>query len=247
MPSGAVVVLTQEAEDNAALAALLAPFGITALGYPCLATRYRPFRGGHLDSGRNLTDYDVIIFTSKRAVTGVQPARGAIAAAGLPVACVGATTAQAVRQLLELEPALTPASEQTGANLAQLIAEAGLKVRRALYFCGNRTTGGLQAGLAQAGIEVDEQQVYENYAPDLEPLKPGVAALVVFASPSAARRFFQANPAWRDTASCIAIGPATSACLSELGARRAGQAAQPDKLSLAQAIINCLTQEQLNA
>jgi uroporphyrinogen-III synthase len=239
MQAGELVVLTQEEADNRALASLLEPAGLAVLSYPCIATKYRYYAGGMLPEGRQLSDYDLLLYTSRRAVTGTVAAATAIRESAVPVACVGQGTAQAVRMRLGTPPTLVPQRDEHGAGLAAAVAALPVRPRRVLYFRGSHTTGKLQAALRDKGIIVDELEVYANIEPELAPLAAEPQA-GVFASPSAVRRFFNANPELPRVFPCFAIGPTTSAALERTGAGAVFQSPRPDKHALAATIISTL-------
>ena len=189
MPPDPLVILTQEAPDSEALAEQLAPLGITALIYPCLATRYLAFDPAEPIAGRLLRDYSVIAVTSRRGAVGLAQA-GRVLATGVPlIACVGPATAQAVEAHLGRKCEMMPAMEQTGEGLARLIAATIHPPGAVLHVRGNLTSGTLTAQLAAVGWSVAELVVYENYAPAMTPLGVTGPAVAAFASPSAASRF----------------------------------------------------------
>src|SRR5512147_2864334 len=115
MPPAPVVILTQEPADNAALAGRLSGHGINTLSYPCIETRVLPYDGHTLRGGRELEDFGVIAFTSKRAAAGLFPVRERLAAAAPVVACVGEATAGEVMSWLGLKCDIAPARQTAAA------------------------------------------------------------------------------------------------------------------------------------
>lgn len=239
MPSAPLVILTQEEADNARLDRYLAARGIATLSYPCIETVVLPYDGRALPGSRELEDFGVIAFTSKRSAAGLEPVRGRLKAAAPLVACVGDATAREVDVRLGLKCAIMP-RKPTAAELAGAILERLSVATPLLYARGDKTTGELQTVLTAQGWDVSELIVYENRAPQIEPLALDGFAAAVFASPSAVERFFEANAGLKEAITCIAVGPVTGRSLRELGAARVFESPRPDLAYLADAVCDAL-------
>lgn len=235
MPGIPVVILTQEEDDNARMAALLEQRGVEAYSYPCIATRMLPFDQLSLPQGRSLGSYRIVAFTSRRGVTGMTGAAEALRTSGAVIACVGDTTAAAVQQTLGLQAAIIP-EVHTGEGLAQAIAGGFPSPVALLLVRGNRTAGAFQSTLRELGWDVDEVVVYEHVSPHPEPLGQLKSCVAAFASPSAAECFFGSNPNMIKTCICVAIGSTTGERLRELGAVNIVEAARPNQSDMVEAI-----------
>jgi uroporphyrinogen-III synthase len=128
--------------------------------------------------------------------------------------------------------------EGTGESLAALLAAQLPAGSAILHLRGSKTTGTLQRGLSAAGFSFHEEVVYENVAPSIQRLE-GIpeGTLAVFASPSAARRFFAANEHLLTQVLPVAIGPTTEAALRSMGAREPEMATRPDVEALLECIL----------
>jgi len=228
------VILTRIPADNRRLKDLLEPRGFPTVDYPCVDFRFLPYRGGEVD-GRGLDDFEAVAFTSRRAVQGI---------AGVPhlfrdrpaiIGAVGRGCAEEVVRILGRQPDVV-SPRGTGEELGRLLAARLSRGSPVLHVRGSMTTGHLRDALVSRGLEVFALVVYENVAPPLPPLKLAGRAVGVFASPSAARRFFQVNQDLADRLDCVAIGPTTEAELRRLGATRVQVASQPTPEELARAV-----------
>lgn len=243
MPPAFVVILTQEAEDSALLAAELCSRGVEVVRYPCLETRYLEFDPASPVAGRALAQYPWVAFTSKRGAIGAVPAREVFARSQPRVACVGAATAREVTLRLGLVCSVAPELEQTGAGLAQAIITGGGAPGPLLHIRGSHSSGELCQALAAAGWELGELVVYENCAPELQPLGLAGPAIAVFASPSAANRFNAANPGLISQVASVVIGGTTQRCVMQLGAQRVIEAEQPSQSGLLAAVLKVMQQD----
>jgi len=239
MPSALVVILTREHEDNLALLERLNQLNIETLEYPCIATRLIPFSGKTVCSGQKLEDFKVIAFASKRGVAGMRPVAAALAKnSRIVMAAVGEATARAFEDMAGRKADIV-AESQTGEGLAKAIIAKFPKPVAVLYVQGNKTTGEFKDLLLQKGFEVCDLKVYENFAPEVKPLKLDRPAIAVFASPSAAQAFFAANSHLLKTIACVAIGPTTRKALVNLGSKNILVAARPGVEELV-AAVQCL-------
>jgi uroporphyrinogen-III synthase len=230
----AVVVLTRESRDNEPLAGKLSAAGLTVINYPCVKTGFMPVAG--LLADYPPTSFEAYALTSRRAVTALAGLAAELAAAPVRLVAVGPGTATAIQESFG-RPAQLIADDGTGAGLARALREILVPGDNVLHLRGDKTTGTLKAGLEMAGIHLQEVVVYENLAPDLVPLACPEGSLVVFASPSAARRFVGANPNLVPITQGIAIGPTTYNALSSLGWADIATARQPDLDGLYETIM----------
>lgn len=235
MPESPVVILTQEQTDNEHLGSKLDALGISWLSYPCIATQLLPYKGDTLPGGGELEDFKVVAFTSKRGVAGMLEVKERLLDARPIVACVGDATALEVKTLLGLDCSIRTRI-QTSVGLTQAIANKLSEPAALLHPRGNKTSGEFKLTMEGQGWKVCEVVVYENIAPDMEPLGEVKTAAVVFASPSAAKRFFETNHDLTQRTSCIAIGPTTGQALHTLGAVDVIEAKQPSIDGLADSI-----------
>ena len=242
MPGNPVVILTQEEDDNARLAQLLSDHGISAMSYPCIATRLLPFDPARLPGGRGLGDYHILAFTSRRGVAGVAAAAAQLRRHSPVIACVGEATAETAEQLLGLPASIVP-EQQTGEGLARAIIAEFKQPVPLLLVRGTKTSGTLQRAMQSAGWDVDEIVVYENISPQPEPLGRIQHCSAAFASPSAAECFFAANPGLKEACTCVAIGELTASRLSELGATEIITARRPSIEGLATALVELSNKE----
>ena len=211
MSTGPHVVLTREPEDNRALAQALHERGVPVVQIPCVATRY-------LEPEFLPPAVDAVTFSSRRGVEGLlRSEAGKTWLDGLPAARIGvvgpATGAALADAGRQVEWVADPAR---GEALAALIAASLAAGARVAVVRGNLRAGAMDELLREAGLSLSPIQVYENLTPDIPVLDPSAATAVFFASPSAARRMFGANP-WMRERICLAIGATTATALTDLG------------------------------
>ena len=234
MHAAPVVILTREHEDNLPLMDRLAALGIEILEYPCIASRIIPYAGGQL-AGRDLEDFKVIAFASKRGVAGMRLVADRLKYSGALLAAVGETTASAINDLLGRKADLI-AEPQTGEGLARAIIGRLPSSAPVLYVQGNKGTGEFKKLLEANNFEVCDLVVYENYFPEMVPLEINQQAIAVFASPSAAEAFFETNMHLKDVVQSMAIGPTTEQALKSMGVKDIAVAPKPAVEPLAETI-----------
>ena len=211
MPSGPVVVLTRESEDNLELAKALLERGVLVREIPCISTRF-------IMPKMPQAQIDVVTCSSRRGVRSV--VKQDLVAFLLPeknrplVAAVGPATKE------ELESAGIRvdlvADPPKGTVLARLIMKEVEPPASIAVVRGDLRAGGMDEALEKAGFWIEPLIVYENVGPDIPRLEPSPVAAVFVASPSAAKRLVDKNP-WIKGAHYCAIGPTTAAALEELG------------------------------
>ena len=236
MPADRLVILTRTVEDNAPLVGALSAHGVSVVEVPCLASRPRPFKVSQV-GGRGLAGFAAVAFTSRRAVAAVAHEAKAWRAYGGLLAAVGSGTAEAMTEAFGRPPEVI-SEDGTGGSLAEQLANRLPVGGTILHLRGDKTTGTLQGGLTAAGFSFHEEVVYENVAPVIERLDGvGAGTLALFASPSAARRFFAVNEHLLDVVQPVAIGPTTQAALLSLGTKEPAVATRPDMAALLECII----------
>lgn len=212
MPSGPVVVLTRESQDNLELAQALLERGVLVREIPCISTRLiMPQR---LPQAK----IDVVTFSSRRGVRGVveQDLVGRlIPAESRPlVAAVGKATQKELESAgIQVDLVADPpkGSELARTIMKEIEPPASIAVVR-----GDLRAGGMDADLEEAGFFIEPVIVYENVGPDIPRLEPSPVAVVFVASPSAAKRLVDKNP-WIKGAHFCTIGPTTAEALKGLG------------------------------
>lgn len=227
------IILTREPADNRAVATRMISEGYSVMEYPCIAVRMRPVGPG-TDINPDIDRYQAVIFTSKRGVAGIGPIAGAIRKTPAQLIAIGSGTAQALYDTVGRNADMIP-PDATGEATADALIAAYPPGSPMLYVRGNMTTGIMLAKLARAGMLVDDIIVYDNVAPHLQSLNIQEPVIALFASPSAARRFFGINDHLRHV-TCVAIGPVTEAELKKLDIQRVYTAQNTDT----DAIVECL-------
>lgn len=202
------VYLTREAGKNAKLEKLLSERGIPCAELPCIAFQQLP--GSNelppLLAGGSLT---WVVVTSPEAANVLA---GAWESAGRPtlrVASVGVATAKALGSL-GITSSFTP-STATGKSLAAELPYEGDRPS-VLYPCSALAADTVAEALSERGFDVTRLETYTTvpaeWAPEQEALARS-AAVVSFASPSAARVWYER------------VGPtAVAACIGETSAEQ---------------------------
>jgi uroporphyrinogen-III synthase len=186
--------------------------------------------------GKRLDDFVVVAFTSKRGVAGMESVWERLGKSGQVLAAVGEKTASALEEQVGRKVDLI-AEPQTGEGLAKTVLAKFQNPVSVLYVQGKQTAGKFKSLLKKKGFYICDLVVYENYAPELEPLILNKPALAVFASPSAANNFFSINPLLRYSVSAIAIGPTTKKELRKIGVSRITLASKPDPDYLVECVL----------
>jgi len=193
--------------------------------------------------------YEWIGFTSVNAVRAVRErfeefGLDARAFAGLKVAAVGGTTAQALREW-GINPDLVPSGEQSAAGLLEVWPEFDEvldPINRVLLPRADIATETLVAGLRDMGWEVDDVTAYRTVraAPPAagirDAIKGGDYDAVLFTSSSTVRNLvgIAGKPHAATVVACI--GPATAKTAEEHGLRVDVLAPQASALSLVDAL-----------
>jgi uroporphyrinogen III methyltransferase/synthase len=176
--------------------------------------------------------YGWIVFTSVNAVRAVREkfadlGLDARAFAGVKVACVGESTADAVRAF-GIAPELVPSGQQSSEGLLADFPpydDVLDPINRVLLPRADIATETLAAGLLERGWEVDDVTAYRTVraapppAPVREAIKGGGFDAVCFTSSSTVRNLVGIAGKPHAKTVVAAIGPATAATAQEFGLR----------------------------
>jgi uroporphyrinogen III methyltransferase / synthase len=176
--------------------------------------------------------YGWIVFTSVNAVKAVREkfaelGLDARAFAGVKVACVGESTADAVRAF-GIAPELVPAGEQSSQGLLADFPpydDVFDPIDRVLLPRADIATETLAAGLVERGWEIDDVTAYRTVraapppAPVREAIKGGGFDAVCFTSSSTVRNLVGIAGKPHAKTVVAVIGPATAATAQEFGLR----------------------------
>jgi uroporphyrinogen III methyltransferase/synthase len=176
--------------------------------------------------------YGWIVFTSVNAVKAVREKFAEIgldarAFAGVKVACVGESTADAVRAF-GIVPELVPAGQQSSEGLLADFPpydDVFDPINRVLLPRADIATETLAAGLVERGWEVDDVTAYRTVraapppAPVREAIKGGGFDAVCFTSSSTVRNLVGIAGKPHAKTVVAVIGPATAATAQEFGLR----------------------------
>jgi uroporphyrinogen III methyltransferase / synthase len=176
--------------------------------------------------------YGWIVFTSVNAVKAVREkfaelGLDARALAGVKVACVGESTADAVRAF-GIAPELVPAGQQSSEGLLADFPpydDVFDPIDRVLLPHADIATETLAAGLKERGWEVDDVTAYRTVraappaAPVREAIKGGGFDAVCFTSSSTVRNLVGIAGKPHAKTVVAVIGPATAATAAEFGLR----------------------------
>jgi uroporphyrinogen III methyltransferase / synthase len=195
--------------------------------------------------------YEWVGFTSVNAVRAIREKFGeygldARAFAGLKVAAVGGTTAQALREW-GIEPDLLPTGEQSASGLLEswpAYDEDLDPIDRVLLPRADIATDTLVAGLAELGWEVDDVTAYRTVraappaAPVRDAIKNGAFDAVVFTSSSTVRNLVGIAGKPNPSTVVACIGPATAQTAVEHGLRVDVMAPEPSAPALVAALAD---------
>ena len=232
--AGRVVAVTRPRAQADGLSRRLADLGARVVQAPLIRTE--PVPGDPIDAAA----YDVVVVTSPNAPALLLERIGGDSRTlhGVEVAAIGPATATALREIGVVADLV---SERAVAEaLLDLLAERAAG-RRILIARAEEARDLLPEGLAAQGAEVEIAVLYRTVplVPDSEAALGADA--VAFTSASTARAFAAAF-AGRDLDGVrgVAIGPATSAAMRELGIPVAAEAADQDLDGLVAALVELL-------
>jgi uroporphyrinogen-III synthase len=237
MPSLPAVVLTRESADNQPLKEILVAQGITVIECPCVETSINAYDGAVLQHGLQVEDFAAVVFTSRRGVLGMAKVAERLGRNGQRLAAVGPATARELQKATGVAVDLVP-NPHTGEALARLLVPQLGPGEKVLWVRGNKSSGTFQTVLQGAGVQWVELVVYTNLPTDVPPLELPVGAAIVFASPSAVRRYFKANRGHLWDTQAVAIGTTTRNALLAAGHEQVVVCKSTDVEHLAETIVN---------
>lgn len=213
--------------------------GFRAVCTPVLSFSF-PHQEALRDRLRRPQAYNALVATSPRvgrALRRLFDDEGTLhdAWSGHRAFAVGPKTAEALRALsFQVEGDETG----TGSALAALIADR-VSEGRLLFLCGNRRREDVPTALENAGIDFDEQVVYETRARTVLTLPPPSGETwLAFFSPSGLDAVRAAGVDRLGDYRFAAIGPTTSAALEDAGIRPDAVAETPSPEGLVTAVLN---------
>ncbi len=168
-------------------------------------THSLPMIGFSLVADRlELEGCDTLMFTSKQAVLSAEQIDSTWK--DLPTVAIGPATEKQIRKLGGT--VLYRPEEYYGATLARDLAEK-FRRRRILYLRPRKISFDSRGYLAEAGVELREQIIYETHCRRYDPEEaPPEGAVIVFTSPSTIHCFLENFP-WHSSYHAIVIGRAT--------------------------------------
>ena len=232
--AGRTVAVTRPRAQADGLSRRLADLGARVVQAPLIRTE--PVPGDPIDPSA----HDIVVVTSPNAPALLLERIGGDARAlhGVEVAAIGPATAAALREVGVVADLVS--ERAVAESLLDLLAERAAG-RRVLIARAEEARDLLPDGLAARGAEVEVAVLYRTV-----PVVPDSAAAlgadaVAFTSASTARAFAAAF-ADRDLDGVrgVAIGPATSAAMRELGIPVAAEAADHDLDGLVAALVELL-------
>ncbi len=252
--AGRTIAVTRARPQASGLARSLARLGARVVQAPAIAVR--PLPGPPLDPA----PYELICVTSANGAHGLferlgasLPPRDARALAGIRIAAIGESTAEALRShgiSADIVPERAVAEGLVEALDAEL---AERPARRALIARASQGRDVLPAALAERGVEVDVLELYETIAavPDTGVLESALAAdYITFTSSSTVTNFLDAvggPQAIRAGSRLVSIGPVTSASLREAGLEPQIEAQRHDVQGVLDALLADAADKQSEA
>ena len=228
-------VLVPRTKDQAgAMSERLRTYGAVPVEVPTIAVEppRTPAQMERAIKGLVTGRYEWIVFTSTNAVRAVREkfdefGLDARAFAGVKIACVGETTADAVRAY-GIEPELVPSGEQSSEGLLADFPpydDVLDPINRVLLPRADIATETLSAGLREGGWEIDDVTAYRTVraAPPAaeirDAIKSGGFQAVCFTSSSTVRNLVGIAGKPHARTVVAAIGPQTAATAREFGLR----------------------------
>jgi len=244
---GKRIVVTRASAQAGGLRARLAELGAEVLDVPAL--RIEPLDQAPLRSALDrVAEYGWLVLTSQNAVAMLWDAmresgRDARALAGVRVACVGRSTADALLQH-GIAADVLPARFVAEGVLAEMEKRADVRGARALYVAAEGARDVLPDGLRDLGCTVDVVRAYRSASTGegaeqlRNALLDGSVDAATFASASAVRGYVEAvgEEAAR-RAPAVSIGPVTSDALRAAGIEIIAEASEASIDGLVKAVL----------
>lgn len=159
------------------------------------------------DAEINIDDFDVLIFTSKNGVKGLN--RLGIDWKRKPSIAIGDATAEAIKKLGGRVSFVS--SEAYGDELALEITKR-YRFLKFLYLRAKEIASNLPEILRQKGSDITEVVVYKTICETSSFETPEDGSTIVFSSPSTVKCFFE-KFGWKSSYKCVAIGKTTAAAI----------------------------------
>jgi uroporphyrinogen III methyltransferase/synthase len=243
---GERIVVTRASAQAGGLRARLAELGAEVLDVPAL--RIEPLDPAPLREALDrIAEYEWLVLTSQNAVTMLWDAlreagHDARALAGLRVACVGRSTADALLAH-GIAADVLPARFVAEAVLQEMAKWDDVRGGRALYVAAEGARDVLPEGLRALGCLVNVVHAYRSVSTGegaeglREALARGDVALATFASASAVRGYVEAVGAdLARRAPAVSIGPITSDALRAAGIEVVAEAKEASIDGLVEAV-----------
>jgi len=224
---GKRIVVTRASAQAGGLRARLAELGAKVLDVPAL--RIEPLDSAPLRVAlASIGEYGWLVLTSQNAVAMLWDAiraagRDSRALAGLRVACVGRSTADALLAH-GIAADVMPARFVAEGVLAEMAKRADVRGARVLYVAAEGARDVLPSGLRELGCTVDVVRAYRSVSTRVGAeslrgeLERGDVDLATFASASAVRGYVEAvGGELARRAPAVSIGPVTSDALRAAG------------------------------
>ncbi len=246
---GKTVVVTRSRTQASELSARLSALGAEVVEAPTIAIQETPDGSSvRTELARiKAANYDWILFTSGngvRATREIMRTNGYDARlfAGSKVGAVGPATARAVRELLCIEPDLTPDRYDGDALADELGDVAGRSILLLRADIGRRS---LIDALRERGARVEDVAVYETKPVDTLPAhvrdRLADADAITFTSGSTATNFAKLATVPQNV-KLVSIGPTTSAAMRAAGLRVDAEADEATIEALTQAAQQLLAE-----
>lgn len=245
------VLVPRTKEQAGAMSERLRQYGAVAVEVPTIAVEppRTPTQMERAVKGLVTGRFEWIVFTSTNAVKAVREKLAEVgldarALAGVKIACVGHSTAAAVRAF-GIEPELVPGGEQSSEGLLADFPdydEVLDPINRVLLPRADIATETLAAGLQERGWETDDVTAYRTVraAPPPAPIRDAIKTAgfqaVCFTSSSTVRNLVGIAGKPHARTVVAAIGPQTAATATEFGLRVDVQPDQPSAEALVDAL-----------
>ncbi len=207
---------------------------------------------------KDVKAYDWLVLTSRNGVSALADRMAmmnldARHLAGVQVAAIGSSTAEALEELLNIIPDLVPTKFVGESLAAELIAKHDVSGKKMLLLRADIARPALPKLLAQAGAQITEHVIYQTKLADtlpaeaFEALREKQVDWVTFTSSSTAANMVELlgdEKALLNDCKLASIGPITSQTMQKLGLDIALEATQSDIPGLVAALVDACTVEQ---